>query len=160
MINKQLMKIAKKIVSSYKMIKITDEDFNKLPYELYSATPIYNSDVIKKTGLGVETDYMESKKGFFFATDEDNAAMYANYEGCDVVVFVIKKSLLNKNNIFYDQNDCYTDEYVSLLKGEQYSWQNYTDEDIKNCTAEEYWDNHKYNMCFFYEGIIDSKYIK
>lgn len=156
--NEKIIKIAKKIIS-YKMLKITKEDFDNLPDELYSATPFFNYDSIVKNGLGIQVDYMESKKGFFLATDEDNARMYGNYEGEEVVVFVIQKSKLNKNKLFYDQNDCYTDDYVTLLKGWDYSWNN-GDQDLDEYSAKQYWKKYYYNMCFFYDGVINFNDLK
>ena len=155
-LSEQLIKTAKIITANYKLVKITDQDFNKLPNIIYHSTPYYNVDDIIKNGLGnVHVDYMEGKKGFFFATDDDNSEMYGNYEGAKTVTFAIQKSKLNKNKIYYDQNDCYTDGYVTLLKGQQYTWYNYADEDLDDYTPEQYWNTHKYVMCFFYDGIVE-----
>ena len=152
--SQQLIKIAKIIRANYNLNKITDQDFNKLSYEVYHATPYFNFENIIKNGLGIDTNYMNNKKGFFFATDEDNAQMYGNYEGERTVIFAIQTSKLDNNKIYYDQNDCYTDAYVTLLKGQQYSWQNY-DEDLDDYTPEKYWKTHYSNMCFFYDGVVE-----
>lgn len=156
MLSNKIAKIAKIITSNYKLNKITDQDFNKLPNIIYHSTPYYNVDDIIKNGLGnVHVDYMEGKKGFFFATDDQNSEMYGNYEGAKTVTFAIQKSKLDKNKIYYDQNDCYTDGYVTLLKGQQYTWGNYCDEDLDDYTPEQYWNINKYLMCFFYDGIVE-----
>lgn len=156
--SEQLKKIAKTITANCKLIRITDQDFNKLPNVIYHSTPYYNVDDIIKSGLGnVHVDYMEGKKGFFFATDDQNSEMYGNYEGAKTVTFAIQKSKLDKNKIYYDQNDCYTDDYVTLLKGEQFSWCNGQELETleeQYLDANEYWNINKYLMCFFYDGII------
>lgn len=155
MLSNKIAKIAKIVTANYELVKITDQDFNKLPNVIYHSTPYYNVDDIIKNGLGnVRVDYMEGKKGFFFAIDDDNSEMYGNYEGAKTVTFAIQKSKLNKNKIYYDQNDCYTDGYVTLLRGQQYTWYN-NDEDLDDYTSEQYWNINKYLMCFFYDGIVE-----
>ena len=154
----KLQRIAKLIQANYKLIKITNEDFNKLPNTIYHSTPSSCVDDIIKNGLGIHTDYMKGKTGFFFATDYQNSEMYGNYEGEKIVTFAIQKSKLDKNKIYYDQNDCYTDDYITLLKGEQFSWYNgnYDIETLEEqyLDANEYWNTNRYLMCFFYNGII------
>lgn len=154
-LSNQLFLLATQLTKSkYSLNNITDQDFNRLPNTLYSATPYYNYNDIINTGLGnINVDYMFNKNGFFLATDEENAMMYANYDGVETIVFKIKKSNLDKNKLYYDQNDCYTDDYVTLLKGQQYSWDN-GDENLECYTSDKYWNKHKYNICLFYNGIV------
>lgn len=159
-LSKKLKKLSKLICANQKLVKITNEDFNKLPNILYHSTPYFNVDNIIKTGLGnIVVDYMNGKSGFFFATDDQNSEIYGNYEGVKTVTFAIQKSKLDKNKIYYDQNDCYTDDYVTMLKGQQFSWYN-SDNDIETLEeryldANEYWNINKYLMCFFYDGTIN-----
>ena len=70
-LSKKLKKLSKLICANQKLVKITSEDFNKLPNILYHSTPYYNVDNIIQTGLGnIVVDYMNGKSGFFFATDD------------------------------------------------------------------------------------------
>lgn len=129
-------------------LKISKEDFNKLPDVLYTYCEENQLDKIKQYGFGEYVDTFHFKKGFkFYLTNQ-------NLDLKDKVIIQLKKNDLDINNIYYDQSNSYVDSYILLIGGKD--WGNYNDYVDAYDNPESYWNDNYKNFTFFHQGKINN----